>query len=145
MKPLKLEMILSLLGSLFGFLAVFHKPLGLSEAWGWYAPVLVLVCVVPLLILQKRRRAARLAVGLPFTEKPPTKRRFWLLLLLIIAASLSGPLWLPFTGVALPAATLVVTSVISCGFAILVFVLSWRYWNKRSNQTLQPTAGRFDE
>jgi len=131
MKPSPVEMVLSLLGTLFGFIAVFQKPLGLSEAWGWSAPILVLGCVVPLLILQKRRRAARLAAGLPSVEKPPSKRRFWLLLLILAAGSLSGPLWLPYTGSSLPTSTLIITSIISCVFSVLVFVLAWRYWNKK--------------
>ena len=59
------------------------------------------------------------------------------------AASLSGPLWLPYTGTTLPTSTLIITSIISCAFASLAFVLSWRYWNKRSNRSLQPTAGPF--
>jgi hypothetical protein len=52
-------------------------------------------------------------------------------LLLIVAVSLSGPLWLPYTGVTLPASVLVITSIISCAFAVVVFILSWRYWSKK--------------
>jgi len=145
MKPSKLEIILSLLGSLFLMLGVFSEPLGLSEALQWCVLILAPVCIIPLIILQRRRRNARLAAGLPPSEKPPTKRRFWLLLFLIVAASLSGPLWLPYTGTTLPTSMLIITSIMSCAFATLGFVLSWRYWNKRSNQSLQPTAGRSDD
>jgi hypothetical protein len=137
MKPSKLEMLLSLLGSAFLMLGVFSDSLGLSETIQWCALILAPVCLVPLIILQRRRRNARLAVGLPATEKPPSKGRFWLLLSLIIAATLSGPLWLPYTGSTLPTATLIITSIISCAFASIVFVFSWRYWNKRSNQSLR--------
>jgi hypothetical protein len=145
MKPSRLEIVLSLAGSVFMALAIFHKPLGLSDDWDWPFLIASGACWIPLLILQRRRRNARLTAGLPALEKPPTRQRFWFLLLLIVAASLSGPLWLPYTGVALPASTLVITSAISCAFAVLIFVFSWRYWNKRSNQSLQPTAGRSDE
>jgi len=64
---------------------------------------------------------------------PPieSRRRFWFVLLLIVAVSLSGPLWLPYTGVTLPASVLVITSIISCAFAVVVFILSWRYWSKK--------------
>src|SRR5437016_938950 len=48
-----------------------------------------------------------------------------------VAVSLSGPLWLPYTGVTLPASVLVITSIISCAFAVVVFILSWRYWSKK--------------
>jgi len=131
MKPSKLEITVSLLGSLFLMLGVFSEPLGLSETLQWCVLILAPACFIPLIILQRRRRNARLAAGLPPTEKPPTKSRFWLLLFLIVAVSLAGPVWLPYTGVALSSSTLVVTSVISCVFAILVFVFSWRYWNKK--------------
>src|SRR6266478_3524471 len=69
--------------------------------------------------------------GLPPIEKPPTNRSFWFVLLLIVAVSLSGPLWLPYTGVTLSASVLVTTSIISCAFAVVVFILSWRYWSKK--------------
>jgi uncharacterized membrane protein YhaH (DUF805 family) len=144
MKPSKMQTASSLAGSLFLLLGIFYKPLGLSETWEWIAPILAIACFIPLIALQRRRRNARLPAGLPAADKPRPKRRFWLLLFLVVAASLSGPLWLPYTGRTLPTSTLIVTSIISCALAILVFVLSWRYWNKRSNQTLQPTAGRSD-
>ncbi len=144
MKPSKFEMTLSALGSACLMLGVFSESLSLPEAIQWIALILAPVCFIPLIVLQRRRRNSRLAAGLPAMERPPIKRRFWLLLSLIIAASLSGPLWLPYTGTTLPTSTLIITSIISCAFASLVFVLSWRYWNKRSNQSLQPTAGRSD-
>ncbi|PYI97365.1 MAG: hypothetical protein DME98_08490 [Verrucomicrobia bacterium] len=143
MKPSKLEMLLSLFGSVFLMFSVFSEPLGLSEPLQWCALILAPVCFIPLIVLQRRRRNSRLAAGLPTMNRPSTKRRFWLLLSLIIAASLSGPLWLPYTGTTLPTSTLIITSIISCAFASLAFVLSWRYWNKRSNRSLQPTAGPF--
>jgi len=144
MKPSKVQTALSLAGSLFLLLGIVRKPFGLSEAWEWIAPILAITCFIPLIILQRRRRNARLAAGLPAAAKSPSKSRFWLLLFLIVAASLSGPLWLPYTGTTLPTPMLIITSIISCATAVLVFVFSWRYWNKRSNQTLQPTAGRRD-
>src|SRR5437870_9349013 len=81
--------------------------------------------------IQPHRRNARFASGLPPIERPPTNRRFWFVLLLIVAVSLSGPLWLPYTGVTLPASVLVITSIISCAFAVVVFILSWRDWSKK--------------
>ena len=145
MKPSPLEWVLSLASSLFMMLVVFHKSLGLSDDWEWPLLISVMACGIPLLVVQRRRRNARLAAGLPGAAKPPPKRRFWLLLLLLVAVSLSGPLWLPYTGSTLRTSTLIITSITSCIFAILAFVLSWRYWNKRSNQSLEPTAGRRTE
>jgi hypothetical protein len=131
MKPSPLESILSLAASVSGMLAVFHKPLGLSDTWEWCFLILVFVFLIPLLILQRRRRATRLAAGLPPLEKPPSKRRFWLVILFFAAMSLTGPLWLPYTGATLPTSTLIVTSIISFASGVLVFALSWRYWNKK--------------
>ena len=145
MKPSKLEMTLSALGSVCLLLGVFSESLGLPEPTQWIALILAPCCFIPLIVLQRRRRNARLAAGLPAIEKPPSKRRFWLLLLILVAGTLSGPLWLPYTGNTLPPSMLIVTSIISCAFALLVFLLSWRYWNKRSNQSLQPTAGRSEK
>jgi hypothetical protein len=131
MKPSKAEMTLSALGCLFGLIALLSEPLGLSEALQWCVLILAPACFISLIILQRRRRNARLGAGLPPVETPPTKSRFWFLLLLIIAVSLLGPLWLPYTGVVPPASTLVVTSIISCAVVVLVFVFSCRYWNKK--------------
>jgi hypothetical protein len=131
MKSSPVEAILSLAASASGLVAVFHKPLGLSDEWEWCFLTLVFIFLIPLFILQRRRRNARLCTGLPPTEKPPSKRRFWLVILLFAAMSLTGPLWLPYTGVTLPASTFIVTSILSFATAVLVFVLSWRYWNKK--------------
>jgi len=60
--------------------------------------------------------------GVLRSSSASTNRSFWFVLLLILAVSLSGPLWLPYTGVTLPASVLVITSIISCAFAVVVFV-----------------------
>jgi Na+/H+ antiporter NhaD/arsenite permease-like protein len=128
MKSSKAEIILSLSGSLFLFIGIFRKPLGLSEAWDWTAPALAIVCFIPLFILQRRRRNARLAGNPRAQQKRPTARRFWLLLSVIVVGSLFGPFWLPYTGVRLPFSTLIVSSIISCILSVTVFLLAWRYW-----------------
>src|SRR5205814_3652951 len=131
MKQSPLEAILSLAASASALLVIFHKPLGLSDDWQWLFLILVFVFVIPLFILRRHRRNARLGAGLPAAEKPPSKCRFWLLLVLLIVVCLAGPLWLPYTGVDLPASTQVITSIISCVLAVLAFMLGWRYWNKK--------------
>jgi cytochrome b subunit of formate dehydrogenase len=131
MKPSPLEWFLSLAGSLFIMLVVFHKSLGLSDDWEWPLLIAVAACSISSLLVQRHRRNARLAAGMPPLEKPPTKRRFWMLLILLVVASLSGPFWLPYTGVALPLSMLIVTSVISSALAVIAFILGWRFWNKK--------------
>jgi hypothetical protein len=128
MKPSKVETALSLAASAFMLINVFHKSLGLSEAWQWCALILVFVCVIPLLILQKRRRTARLAGDPAAAQTRPPDSRFWLLLSILVVGSLSSPLWMPYTGVALPLPLRVVTAVISCIFSVGVFLVAWRYW-----------------
>ena len=63
MKPSKLEMLLSLFGSVFLMFSVFSEPLGLSEPLQWCALILAPVCFIPLIVLQRRRRNSRLAAG----------------------------------------------------------------------------------
>lgn len=131
MKSSPLEVVLSLAASGSMLVAVFHQPLGLSDAWEWCALILVFAFLIPLLILQHRRRRARVTGPPQETAVAPQKRRFWLLLFLIIVGSLSGPLWLPYTGVGLPLPMLVVTSFISCIFGVGVFLFAWRYWSPK--------------
>ena len=131
MKPSKLETALSLGGSLFLLVSVFYQPLGLPEWFQWVAFSLTAACLIPLLILQKRRRDRRLrgeSVPEPLVQP---RGRFWLLLALLVIGSLSGPLWLPYTGVTLPFSMLVVTSIISCIVSVTVFLLAWRYWRPK--------------
>jgi uncharacterized membrane protein len=128
MKPSKLEAALSLGGSLFMLVAVFYQPIGLPEWFQWVAFALTAACLIPLLILQKRRRGHRLRGDITSEPTHQSRWRFWLLLVLLVIGSLSGPLWLPYTGVTLPFSMLVVTSIISCVVLITVFLLAWRYW-----------------
>ena len=131
MKPSTLERALSLAGTLFLFISVYGKAVGLPALSEWVAPMLAIACFVPLIVLRRRRRNARLAAGLSASERTPPPGVFWLLLAIIVGVTLSGPFWLPSTDIHLPFSILVVSSIISCVFAVLVFVFSWRYWNKK--------------
>ena len=126
MKPSKLETLLSLAGSLFILLVVFHKPIGLSDDWEWLFLIAMGACLIALFIVQRRRRNVQVASVSQPVPSPFRKKRFWLLLVLIIAGSLSGPLWLPYTGVGLPISTVIVTSTISCIVAVGVLLFAWR-------------------
>ena len=95
MKHSKMQTALSLAGSLFLLLGIFSKPLGLSETWEWIAPILAIACFIPLIALQRRRRNARLAAGLPATEKPPPKQQ-------ILVATLSHRCRIAFWSVVAP-------------------------------------------
>lgn len=133
MKMSKLELFLSLLGAVFMFLVPLSEPLGFAEPLEFCILALALACLIPLILLRRRRRNARLQAGLPAAGTQATKGRFWLLLIILIAGTLSGPLWLPYTGagVVLPPGALLLTSAMSCLLAVTIFLLSWRYWNKK--------------
>ena len=126
MKPSKLETLLSLAGSLFILLVVFHKPIGLSDDWEWLFLIAMGACLIALFIVQRRQRNVQVASVSQPVPSPFRRKRFWLLLVLIIAGSLSGPLWLPYTGVGLPISTVIVTSTISCIVAVGVLLFAWR-------------------
>src|ERR1051326_1165221 len=111
MKRSPLEIVLSFAMCVFAILLIFHKPLGLSDDWQWPLLIAMMACWFPLFVLQRRRRNARLASGLPATEKPLSSRRFVVSALLVIAVTLSGPLWMPYTGVGLPTSMVIVTSI----------------------------------
>ena len=130
MKPSPFEPILRIAASTSALVAVFHKALGLSEAWEWFFLTLVVVLYIPVLIANRRRRAARLAAGLTALEKPPSKRRLCLFILILGLVSLTGPLWMRYMDATLPTSTLILTSITSFSVAVLVSMLSWLYWNK---------------
>jgi uncharacterized membrane protein len=126
MKPSKLETTLAIGASLFMMLAVFYQPLGLSEALQWGAFAFAFACLIPLLILQNRRLRGEIT---PEVKAP--RSRLWLILTILIVVTLSGPLWLPYTGTILPLPLMLVASVVSCIVSVAVFLLAWRYWRPR--------------
>lgn len=131
MKASKLESVLSLAGTISILLVVFHRPLGLSDAWEWPGIILLFVFVIALFILQKRRKDRRVRGEIAPEKTSPPRGRFWLILTLLIVVSLAGPLWLPYTGATLPFPMLVLTSVISCIISVAVFIIAWRYWRPK--------------
>src|SRR4051794_29073777 len=114
MKASPIETMLSLGTSASMLLVVFHKPLGLSDTWQWPLLILMFLFLLPRVILQRRRRSARLAAGLPAAEKPPSRRRLWIFVLIVVLGSVSSYFWLPYTGPALPPRMRIISSVISC-------------------------------
>src|SRR5438874_8531738 len=54
MKPSPFEIVLSLAGSVFMLLIVFHKPLGFSDDCQWRMSIALAACWIPLVILQLR-------------------------------------------------------------------------------------------
>lgn len=142
MKPSKLQTALSLGGSVFLLLSVFYRQLGLPDWFQWVAIALTAACLIPLLVLQKQSRNRRLRRESTSEPSAQPRGRFWPLLVILIAGSLSGPLWLPYTGVSLPFSTLVVTSIISCVSRLGSFSLLGGIGDRRSNHAMQPTPGR---
>ena len=67
----------------------------------------------------------------------------WFSLILVMLTSLSSFLWLPYTGIAVSRTQLIMISATTFVLSITAFFIAWRC-NQRSNQSLEPTAGRRD-
>ena len=100
-----------------GFLfALFAKTVGLPD---WSQPlgsVFAGLCAVSVLILQRRAKKRGALPASTTSDERASKR--WLFIPLVVMVTLSGPLWLPLSGVTLSGPLLIVSSVISCLFCV---------------------------
>jgi hypothetical protein len=125
MKRSTLEPLLLFAGSICMFVVIFRQTLGLGENWQWPFIFASGACWLTLLLLQRRWKALRQANGTMPKPKQP-KATFWTILSMLVLGTLSGPLWLPYTGTTLSFPASVLTSIISCIFAVGVFLVAWR-------------------
>jgi len=140
------QIILAYVGLAVLLLGVFHKPVGLSDAVGDSLVFVGIGCNLLCLYLYRRQKA-RLQGGESASAAPTTARRavFWISIVLIAAISLSLPWWQHYTGTVLPFSTSVIVGITTCILSTILFIVGWRRGQRRSNQPLQPTAGRSDE
>jgi amino acid transporter len=126
-KPTPAQIILAYLGLAVLLLGVFHKPVGLSGAVGDSLVFVGISCTLLCLFLYRRQKA-RLDGVEPASTLSPTRRRavFWSMLALIAIISLSMPLWLPYTGTALPFSTDVILAIVTCILSITLFIAGWK-------------------
>jgi hypothetical protein len=92
---------------------VFGRPLGLPDGSG---SVLSVVAIALMLFGFSLERSAK-ASGEPPTVAPAVnehRKRLRLSLILVILASLTSPLWLPYTGLRLTMLQSVIVAVVSC-------------------------------
>jgi hypothetical protein len=142
-KPTPAQIILAYIGLAVLLLGVFHKPVGLNDTVGNALVFAGMSCSVLCFFLYRRQKA-RLD-GTAFGEPPkPNRRMMWFSLILVMLTSLSSILWLPYTGIAVSRTQLILISAITFVLSITAFFIAWRC-NQRSNQSLEPTAGRRDD
>jgi amino acid transporter len=144
-KPNLAQIILAYLGLALLLLGVFHKPVGLNDTVGNALVFVGMSCSV-LCVFLYRRQTARLRGGESASAASPTTRRavFWISTVLIAVISLSFPWWQPYTGIVLPFSTSVIIGIATCILSMIAFSVGWRRDQRKSNQPLQPTAGRSD-
>jgi preprotein translocase subunit YajC len=123
------ETVMLLAGALFMLLNVFHKPIGLSDDWEWPFLIVAGACWVGVFVLQRRqksRRSASAEMASPPANLDQERNLRWLSLILMIAVSLSGPWWLPYTGIRLPFPQLVAIAIITCITCVIIYFIASR-------------------
>ena len=145
MKPSLAQIILAYLGLALLLLGVFHKAVGLSDTFEDPLVFVGIGCTLLSLVLYRHQKA-RLHGGGSASAASPTTRRavFWISTVLITVISLSLPWWQPYTSIVLPFSTSVIVGVATCILSMIAFSVGWRRDQRKSNQPLQPTAGRSD-
>jgi hypothetical protein len=119
-----LRQVLLVLMSVGFLFALFGKTAGLPEWSEHVGAVFGGICAVTVVILQRR---AKKRGELPTSSTPGQRlRKRWLLIPFVVIVTLSGPLWLPFTGVTLPLPLLILSSVISCVSCIVAILFATR-------------------
>jgi len=116
-------------GTLLILLEVFHKPIGVSDDWEWPILIAMGACLVMVFVLQRRQKSRR-STSAETASSPPNliqqKTPRWLSLILIIAVSLSGPWWLPYTGIVLPFPNMVAVAISTCITSVTIYVIAAR-------------------
>ena len=146
MKPSKTQMIIAYAASTFLMLAVFHKPLGLTDYWETAFLIATGLCWITFFVLRRPQKSSRSTSEEMASPPDPVRQRNVRLvsLILMIAVSLSGPWWLPYTGTRLPFPRMVIVAIITCIMSLTIYLIALRRAQRRSNQTMQPTPGRSD-
>jgi hypothetical protein len=129
MKRSKLEAVMLIAGSLFVLLEVFHKPIGLSDDWEWTFLIATGACLAVLVVLRRRQKLSPSTTGqvsAPPNPVPQQRNVRLLSLILMIAVSLSGPWWLPYTGIGLPFPQMVVVAIITCIACLTIYIVASR-------------------
>ena len=81
-----------------------------------------LLCLIAIFIIARRNKSV---VRVAASTSSNNGMRM-LMLLLTIAVPLSGPWWLPYTGVHLAFPQLVMTSLIACAISVAICLIAWQ-------------------
>jgi hypothetical protein len=130
MKATKSQLTAATLANVLMLLAVFHQPLGLSDAWEM---IFLLACLVSWIVYfmlrrrQKARRTDSVAAAQPSQVAPRQSASRLISLVVMVLVALSSPWWLPFTGVQLSFAQSVVVAVIGCVACVTIYLIALRH------------------
>jgi len=120
MKPLAKRIVIAYAAAAMGMLGVFYKPAGLP-AWSQFI-LLGLSAVGAWYVVWLQRRAKKSGEHMSSSVSPRQKRKYtWLQIGVVFVACAISPFILPYTGVRLPFAQEIVTSIIT--FAICVCII----------------------
>ena len=110
------------------FVSIFRKPLGLPEWAELAGSGFGGLCALAGIWVQ--RRAKRRGGQVPVLTPSQAKSRTRLMIVLVVIASLSGPFWLPYTGINLSFPQLIVVAIITCIFSVAAVLLGARLSSK---------------
>jgi drug/metabolite transporter (DMT)-like permease len=117
--------ILILLGAACMFCGTFQSSLGLPDWVGFILPVAGAAFMGSGILVARRAKKRGDSSMRPVTRSDYDKR-IRLLLIVAVLTSLSGPFWLPYSGVHLSLPGLIITSVCSCVFSVLLILILGR-------------------
>ena len=128
MRPLPLQLAFGYIAAILQMVVVFHTPIGISDTLSMVLQGVALACWAGFFIIHSRQRKSASAAGVQITWPTPAqqKRTRLLVIIILVVGTLSGPLWLPYTGVVLPFRQTVIVSIMSCVFSIIVYLFARR-------------------
>jgi hypothetical protein len=121
----KLESTLLYLGISFMGLALFRETLHLPLWSEWIFPSTAVLSFIAVFVVRRRHKKAAPAQPSPRRSQSLALRIYSLFV--IFAVTLSGPWWLPYTGVHLDFPLVMVTSIVTCVLTVLLYLLAWWY------------------
>src|SRR5438552_16943099 len=101
MKPSTRYNLLILIGSIIGYLGLFHSTVGLPDWTGIPLCLVFVICLWTVVWLQRRAKRRGDPSFVPAT--PAQNRRYmWLLVVVLFVSCVAWPFVLPYTGVTAP-------------------------------------------
>jgi hypothetical protein len=129
MKPSVKQIIIAYTAAAMGLLGVFYKPAGLPE---WSPFILFgLSAVGAWYVVWLQRRAKKCAGRIANSASPRQTRKYtWLQIGVVLVACAISPFIMPYTGVRLPLAEEIVTSIVTFIVCICIILFVRRYRGK---------------